>query len=73
MAGKKPYETPEVLVHQLVPPGVIHRLSFCQVCDAQYDLFSDPDGRKKMYQHIRDTGHKVTVETGSSCTYGLKE
>ena len=53
------------VVCRFAQPSVIHRLGHCNECEEQFDLFMDANGEKEMKKHILDTGHSVSVETGS--------
>ena len=56
--------------------GIIHAYAQCDDCDwdAAIDIKKSNRMqllRNKIYQHIRKTGHSVTLETGNSTRYCL--
>lgn len=51
--------------------GIIHHSSFCAQCDFNGDDISLDKTRKNAKNHAKETGHKTTIETGSSTEYEL--
>jgi len=52
-------------------PAVVHKLGHCNDCDSQFDLFSGEE--EEMKNHILQTGHSVTVETGTYNIFYLQK
>lgn len=49
--------------------GVIHQYAFCEQCGGKNEEYINGAARKWAYNHAKETGHRVTVETGSFITY----
>lgn len=54
--------------------GMIHYHAFCIGCEWTAAILTERCGtardvRNAVYKHIRETGHSVTVESGSSTKY----
>jgi hypothetical protein len=54
-------------------PSVIRKMGYCEKCSFEVDILMDPDALSAIKQHIIKTGHRVTVETGSTNEFFLKE
>ncbi len=58
--------------------GTIHHIAMCEECN-WYDgmnigeINRSQKLRNRVYKHIRQTGHKIQVEAGTSRTYYLEE
>lgn len=48
---------------------IIHQISYCHDCDFREENYRNGKARKKGYIHAKNTGHTVTVETGTATTY----
>ena len=56
--------------------GIIHAIATCRVCNWDYGLKIDKpnrmqDVRNNIYKHVRETGHKVVLETGNTTYYSV--
>ena len=49
--------------------GIVHQYAFCHTCEQKNEKYIGSAARKWAYSHAKETGHKVTVETGSFITY----
>ena len=54
--------------------GIIHAYAKCNKCDWDGAINIDESNRmqklrNRIYKHVRSTGHKVTLETGSVTYY----
>tara|TARA_R110000744_G_scaffold85683_3_gene167415 strand:- start:3082 stop:3270 length:189 start_codon:yes stop_codon:yes gene_type:complete len=52
--------------------GIVHSLARCDNCDWDGDDLDVGKTRKNARDHVRETGHVVHVETGTSTRYELK-
>lgn len=57
--------------------GIIHHIAMCQNCDWTDAIDTEEKNRSqqlrnRVYKHIRETGHRVHVEAGTSRTYYLR-
>lgn len=48
--------------------GTIHKLAVCEHCDFSID-YLDRNALRKVRNHVRKTGHKVTVEIATVKMY----
>lgn len=46
-----------------------HQIAYCYVCGEKWEDYVKQHTRKNAYAHAKRTGHKVTVETGTTITY----
>ena len=58
--------------------GIIHAYAQCNECDWDAAIKIHETGRmgklrNRIYAHVNKTGHTVTLETGNSTDYSLKE
>ncbi len=54
--------------------GIIHAVATCRTCSWDYGLGINKknrmqDVRNNIYKHIKETGHKVRLETGNTTYY----
>ena len=49
--------------------GLIHQVSFCAKCGKRWEDYINERSRKAAYTHAKNTGHTVTVESGTFITY----
>lgn len=56
--------------------GLVHAIATCSHCD-YYDSMTIQEGtkglRKRVKKHVKETGHKVTIETGSVYIYSTED
>ena len=57
--------------------GIIHYIAFCSKCDWQACVFTDETPTTKSViratrKHVKQTGHNVTIEGGTSTKYFLE-
>lgn len=49
--------------------GVVHQYATCETCGKKCEEYIGSAARKWAYNHAKETGHTVLVETGSFIKY----
>ena len=59
---------------KVVRSGIIHYHAMCFGCSWSDDGYKDRVGlRNRVRKHVRETGHSVTIESGSATMYELEK